>query len=91
MSDKTYMTPYMRKDRAWAKGVKAVMRLPPEQRLEAGSELWARVYHHEIMKKAKYQSKYTDLLRLIREAPDAVSRDAMFDYMERIERPWANP
>ena len=67
-----YMKVYMRNDRAWRKGVEAIMRLPPEQRFEAAQELHGRLHHKDIHRVTKAQALFVELLRRIRTAPDAV-------------------
>jgi hypothetical protein len=72
MSRTPYMKEYMRKERAWDKGVEAVMRLPPAQRYDAAVQLHLRVHHDEIMRAHKYQTLFVELLTRLRSASDAV-------------------
>lgn len=79
-----YMGGYMRKERAWAKGAEAVMRLPPKERFNAAQELWGSIFHDEIVRDLKYQTALQELLGRIRQAPDAVP--FFEEYMQRYMR-----
>lgn len=65
---KTYHRLDMRRERAWDRGADAVMRLPPEKRIDAASELFERVYHDQIMRDTRRHTNLVALLGRINEA-----------------------
>jgi hypothetical protein len=67
-----YSRYYMRKERAWRKGIEDIMRLRPGQRYDAAVQLHLRVHHEEIIRAHKYQTLFVELLERLRAAPDFV-------------------